>query len=215
MIYFYAYLGIGLLVLGLLYLVRETPEERAQNPMSFFSDGANGAYRTILDQLLDSVLSPALALSFIVISWPFMGYYRVKELVAKKNGTESAQDPVFAVEPAHLLERLAVEEVEARETVFDPLGAAPNLPFGHLHAAWRAFVDGLAEGDELWSFSADWQTGWGNMERRAGYVLVREGEPGEHFLTVWKGLPQETDAVGGASAGIVKYISGWLRTNVD
>jgi hypothetical protein len=56
------------------------------------------------------------------------------------------------------LERLAVEEVEVRETVFDPIGAAPNRPFGHPHTAWRAFVDGRAERDELWSFSADWRT---------------------------------------------------------
>lgn len=113
------------------------------------------------------------------------------------------------------LERLAVEEVEVRETVFDPIGAAPNRPFGHPHTAWRAFVDGRAERDELWSFSADWRTVWGNMERRAGYVLVRASEPGEHFLTMRKDLPQETEAVGSADVGIVKYISGWLRTNAD
>lgn len=50
--------------------------------------------------------------------------------------------------------RLIVEEVEAHETVFDPLGAAPNLLFGRLHAAWRAFVDGRAEDGDLCSFSA-------------------------------------------------------------
>lgn len=52
------------------------------------------------------------------------------------------------------------------------------------------------EGDELWSFSADWRTAWGNMERRAGYVLVRQGAPGDHFLTIWKDLPQEMGTVG-------------------
>lgn len=200
MIYLYAYLGFGLFVLSLLYLAREAPEQRAQNPMSALSDGGRGA-RTIWDRLLDSILVPAFALSFIVICWPFMAYYRVKELIARKNGTESAQDPVFAVESAHLLERLSVEDVEACETVSDPLGAVPNQPFGHLHTAWRAFVDPRTESDELWSFSADWRTDWGNMERRAGYVLVRAGAPAEHFLTMRKDLPQEEDRPGCAKRG--------------
>ena len=125
-------------VLSVLYLVRGTLEQRTQNPIGALSDEADGAYRTIGDRFLNSILAPALALSFIVICWPFMGCSRVKELVARKNETEHLQDLVFVVERTHLLERLAVEEVEVRETVFDPLGAAPNLPFGHLHVAWRA-----------------------------------------------------------------------------
>jgi hypothetical protein len=80
-------------------------------------------------------------------------------------------------------------------------GAAPNLPFGHLNAAWRAFIEGGTEGDELWSFSADWRTAWDNMERRAGYVRVREGAPGEHFQTMWKELPLEAERGRGRRCG--------------
>ena len=102
----------------------------------------------------------------------------------------------FAVEPQHLLERLTLEDVEMREIVTDPLQAAPELPFGHLHAAWKEFLKGQAEGCELWSFSAHWQTIWGRNELRSGYVLVENGAPGAYFLTVLKDLPNDTESDG-------------------
>ena len=34
-------------------------------------------------------------------------------------------------------------EIEARECVYDPLGAVPALPFGHLNPAWRRYADTL------------------------------------------------------------------------
>ena len=40
---------------------------------------------------------------------------------------------------------MTVAEIEQANRVIDPLGAAPNLPFGHLHAVWVEFRDGLGE----------------------------------------------------------------------
>jgi hypothetical protein len=110
---------------------------------------------------------------------------------------------------------VSVEEVEALETVLDPLGAAPNVPFGHLNAAWRAFIEGGTECDELWSFSADWQTAWGNRERRAGYVRVRAGEPGDYFLTMWKDLPDGARGSRRSERGMSKYIAAWVSKFAD
>lgn len=76
----------------------------------------------------------------------------------------------------------------------DPLKAAPELPFGHLNAAWKEFLNGQADGGELWSFSAHWQTTWGRKELRSGYVMVQDRTPRAHFLNVWKDLPEEVDA---------------------
>ena len=52
----------------------------------------------------------------------------------------AAPIPEFAVTGDHLLESLTVAEIEARERVSDPLGAVPDLPFGHLNTAWCEFL---------------------------------------------------------------------------
>ena len=215
MIYLYGYLGVGVALFAWVYLANLWKARRGERTQAGPLDGIRVAHTNLWDRALDEIVVPVLGFGWVVSCWPWCAYWKVKERIWGVDTPAPVDEPAFAVEPAHLLKRLAIDEVEARETVFDPLGAAPNLPFGHLHAAWRAFVDGRAEDDELWSFSADCRTVWGTPERRAGYVLVRAGEPGEHFLTMWKDLPQETEAVGSADVGIVKYISGWLRTNAD
>ena len=93
-------------------------------------------------------------------------------------------DPQFAVQPSDLIECLSVNEIEHRERVDDPLQAVPNLPFGHLNDVWMQFLQKRQSGDSLWSFAAKWES-WGSHEQLAGYVLVRDGQPGEHMLTVW------------------------------
>lgn len=191
MIYLYGYLGVGVALFAWVYLANLWKARRGERTQAGPLDRIRVAHTNLWDRALDEIVVPVLGFGWVVSCWPWCAYWKVKERIWGVDTPAPGDGPAYAVEPAHLLKRLAIDEVEARETVFDPLGAAPNLPFGHLNAAWRAFVDGRAEDDELWSFSADWRTVWGNMERRAGYVLVRASEPGEHFLTMWKDLPQE------------------------
>ena len=100
-----------------------------------------------------------------------------------------ASYPTFTVQSEHLLERLSVGEVEAREMVFDPLHAVPPLPFGHLNRAWQAFLAQRTGNEEIWSFSALWKAGWFS-QRRSGYALVRDRVPRCYLLTVLKQLPR-------------------------
>ena len=86
----------------------------------------------------------------------------------------------------HLLTRMSVEEIERANIVRDPHGAAPELPFGHLNAAWRRFAAQVGEGDEVWSFSMPWERQFPMMEMRRGYVVVRDADTGACFLTVWR-----------------------------
>jgi hypothetical protein len=91
-----------------------------------------------------------------------------------------------------LQEMLSIEVIETRERVIDPLGAVPVVPFGHLHSAWKAFLDGVGPDDAVWSFSANW-TRWGRKELRDGYVIVRGDIIGAHFQTVWKDVEEEVE----------------------
>jgi hypothetical protein len=81
-------------------------------------------------------------------------------------------------------------------------GAVPNSPFGHLNAARKTVLKGVAADDEVWSFTAPWQTAWGHKEIRTGYVVVRGGSPAKHFLTMWKEIEDEpVDGIAPRAAG--------------
>ncbi len=45
-------------------------------------------------------------------------------------------DGVFACRRKHLVRLVSSDAVEADAKVIDPLGRAPDLPFGHLNAGW-------------------------------------------------------------------------------
>ena len=215
MIYLYGYLGAGVALFTWIYLWSLWKARQGESAQAGPLGGIRVAHTNLWERGRAETLMVVLGLGWVATCWPWFVYWRVKERIWGIDAPALVDEPVFAVEPAHLLERLTVGEVEARETVFDPLGAAPNLPFGHLNAAWRAFIEGDTEGDELWSFSADWRTAWDNMERRAGYVRVREGAPGEHFQTMWKELPLEAERGRAAYAAGRGYMSGLLRRNAD
>ncbi|MBF0583413.1 MAG: hypothetical protein HQL80_04165 [Magnetococcales bacterium] len=143
----------------------------------------------IFSRIIDT-LSIIVSFVFVVFLWPIGFYVWVNDLFQDKKRA-LVKKHEFAVNREHLQERLTVQEVEMREVVTDPLKAVPELPFGHLNAAWQAFINAHADGGELWSFSAWWQTTWGQKELRSGYVVVKDGKPSEYFLTVWKDIQDE------------------------
>jgi hypothetical protein len=84
---------------------------------------------------------------------------------------------------ADLVERMSLADIAQREMVHDPLGAAPQVPFGHAHAAWKKFTEALQTGDEIWRFSAQRTLSWGPLEHRRGYAIKRNGRVGAYFMT--------------------------------
>lgn len=93
--------------------------------------------------MLNNVVVPALAAVAVVVVWPVAVYLKGREVFSKKESTGLEQEREFAVECGHLREALTVPQIEAREEVSDPMGAVPDLPFRHLNAAWKSFIDGV------------------------------------------------------------------------
>ena len=215
MIYVYWYLGIGVAVLAVVYGAHRLTKEKESESLRDLLEAVNPDRKKLSYRILNNIVAPVLAAILVVAVWPVAVYMKVKEMLQKKESYVSPEEREFAVEREHLLERLTVQEVEKREVVTDPLKAAPELPFGHLHAAWKEFLKGHAEGGELWSFSARWQTTWGRKELRSGYVLVENGSPRTHFLTVWKDLPDDADAEDKTKRAGADDIPAWLRRQAD
>ena len=179
MIYLYLYLGIGLLV-GIGFSINgarayaKAPPRTEMAAQALDPDWQPSKRRWLPLILISSLIWPVLLL-LPLLERPFEA---------------AAPIPEFAVTGDHLLESLTVAEIEARELVSDPLGAVPDLPFGHLNTAWCEFLAQCEEELEFRRFAADWDAGW-CKERREGYVEMVDGQPGRFFMTVYKTLPEE------------------------
>lgn len=189
MIYLYGYLGIGVAVLAVVFGAHWLTKKDESRSLHDILDAVNPDRKKLSYRILHNLVVPVLAVGAVVVVWPAVFYMKGKDILAKKR--VSAEEREFAVERSHLQERLTVLQIEAREVVTDPLSAVPDLPFGHLNAAWKTFAEGVGAGDELWSFTAPWQPTWGRRQIRAGYVVVREGVPAAHFLSMWKVIEDE------------------------
>lgn len=194
------YLGVGIALLaGMVLVGRWQSRADAARPGPVDLAVPHGARARPWARVLDRFVGPLLAGAVVVALWPLAVALAlwVAHAQRRRSGTDAAHEPSpgfglqerkFAVSPGDLREQLAVEEIERRERVSDPLGAVPDLPFGHLHPAWLAFLEQRGTEDALWSFSTHWTPTWGREELRAGYVIVREDAIGPHFLTVWRSL---------------------------
>ena len=215
MIYIYWYLGIGAVVLAIVYSAHRMTREKESDFAHELRDTLNPDRKKLSYRILNNIVAPVLAAILVVAVWPVAIYMKVKEMLQKKESYVSPEEREFAVEREHLLERLTVQEIEMREVVTDPLKAAPDLPFGHLNAAWHEFLQGKPDGAELWSFSAQWQTTWGRKEQRCGYAAVQNDAPAAYILTVCKYIPENSDAVVTPKIACDDDIPHFLRKQAD
>jgi hypothetical protein len=180
-IYLAWYLGIGAFVFAAIFIPslfsnRGRTESELRLP---FADEAK-------DWLMDKVVGPFLGSALIVVGWPIALFLRLRNIFSKK-----VVEKDFAVARDDLQEALAIEDIERRERVDDPMHAVPDLPFGHLHVVWKHFLEQLAPDATIWTFSSRWTTRWERKELRAGYVAVRGDTIGPYFLTLRKELKDE------------------------
>ncbi len=144
-----------------------------------------------------AVLAPLLTAIGVVLAWPVAVWIDARAAWAQRRSRIAAQaelasirHPARGVRQAHLRERLSRPEIEAREIVLDPLGAAPVAPFGLLNRQWTSFVAFERPGDTWWSFERvgrlpphnDQYPDAGRHGRMRGYTIVRRGRPVASFI---------------------------------
>jgi len=214
-IYLYWYLGIGAVVLILMVAFHKLTQEKDDNSLSDVLADLRPERKSLWFRLLNDVLGPALIGTLIVPFWPVLVFFKVKEIIFGEPARGPVDEPEFAVTRDDLQTQLGLQEVDMFLGVFDPMGAAPNVPFGHLNAAWKKFCEGLEPNDSLWSFTAPWTSAWGSKDIRQGYVIVRGEEIGAHFITVWKDIEEDTDQETDSGKKDGVDIPAWLRKQAD
>jgi hypothetical protein len=180
------YLAIGLVVLGLI--AGAHLRERRSRP-------SNWAKRTARELrglppatpgLLERVGVPLLTALLIIVAWPGAVWLQARKLGRPK--FQHRQHPgKLVLTREHLIQRLAIAEIEHRERIVDPLGAAPNEPFGLRHRDWQDFLAARRIGESIWSFTAPWPgstKGYNVFGLTAsGYVYVRFGRTGRFIVS--------------------------------
>lgn len=133
--------------------------------------------------LIQQVILPAAGFLIASLSWPLLLYYWNADRLKKLRREHREEETRFRIRQSDLVTRCSVQAVESVEKIQDPLGAVPDLPFGHLNAAWIRFLETKPEGADLWSFATKWEDYWGNFFQRKGYVWRVEDVLDTWFIT--------------------------------
>jgi hypothetical protein len=174
------YLCAGVVVWVALLLLHSRDSRGQQNSVQLASLQKPLTWR---EAFMAKVYEPVLASVIAVLIWPlalclvWLSRQEEPQRIALK------EEAVFAIRQADLLSHTHVAAVESMARVHDPLSAVPDLPFGHLNAAWQAFVDQRPPNAELWTFASDWTSDWGTTFARQGYVWVHGDECAPWMLT--------------------------------
>lgn len=183
MIYLKLYLAAGVVTLCAVWLQNWAQKRREVRPRFLDTLAELQGKKSLAMRILEDVVVPALAGLLVVAVWPFALVMLVKSELAYRKQAAEIEAKKFAITAGDLVEKVSVEEIEARERIEDPLGAVPDLPFGHLNNSWVAWRDALDAGAELWSFDAGWSD-YRGAQRITGYVAVRGKKIGPHFVVL-------------------------------
>lgn len=198
MIYLIWYLAVGIVVLLVVYISRRLSlnhgSDREQELIKLTHEliaSLDHTRKTWRDDLLDKVVFPLLAGFLILAAWPVVLLMLVKNKLFPCKAEKLLPEREFSVARDDLIRQMTIEEIEQQEHVADPMRAVPDLPFGHLNAAWVEFKANFEQQDSVWLFSAQWTPDWGRREIREGYVILRNDNVGQHFLKSLRELEDE------------------------
>lgn len=189
--YLIGYLGVGIVALIAVFVQHRSSSDSgllfSTKSILEANPGKNKAWLIFAS----TVLAPVIAVLFIVVLWPLLVamFIQDRRLIQERRNFEN--HPNFGVQHKDLISKLELAEIERNERVVDPMHAVPDVPFGHLNSAWKAFEQTITEGDELWSFRSHWVNRWKEIELHAGYVRVHGQDIKGHFLTEHRAIERE------------------------
>jgi hypothetical protein len=118
----------------------------------------------------------------ILFFWPLViVVFAIEPLAERLKHWRYKQQDRFHSRPEHLLGNATVHDAEAGAVVVDPLGRVPALPFGHLNAAWKAFL----EKKKFWYRLQKFHIPGTLQGQKAGYAWVVLGRVKAEFIYEW------------------------------
>lgn len=138
--------------------------------------------KPLSEKVLVGLLAPSVAVVIFWAIWPWVLWTAVAERTLRDAGTANEGGKEFAILDDYLVCELPLADIECWESVEDPLGAAPKLPFGHLNEAWEEFKADSGNG-AFWKFAGKHAGDWGGEWMYEGYAVLKEDGTRPYFLT--------------------------------
>ena len=179
----YSYISIGLVTAISMLLTSYRPKSEFAKAI----DEALNGKRSWHYKLREAMVIPG-TIVLIMLVWPIALWMLAADRLKNRTLKEQKNpEELFAAQQEFLKEKLTIEQIEARELYQDPLRVTPNLPFGHLNAAWEEFKLQLKSDDELWSFEIPKNQQMGlhalpSNAAMAGYALIRNKKIAGEFV---------------------------------
>jgi hypothetical protein len=180
--YLVLYLAIGVITLALTLLQSYLEKKKYGPSLSDTMDELRLQNAGAWQRIGHKIIVPVLAGIAVICVWPVAIVLLVKDLIKPRRSVEVAEKQEFRVREEDLIEQLSIDEIENRERIQDPLGGAPDEPFGHLWPAWQAFVNELSADASLWSFAATDDSDYEAI-RLQGYVHFDNHRAESVFIT--------------------------------
>ena len=161
------YLGIGL-VFTSGYIISAQIEKRGRSSELY---NALRGPRSLKDKMLTPFVY-LFAATVFTIFWPIVLIFAINDRIQSKKHEEERiiqkERDRFKCKPEYLMKQSSIEEIENENIVYDPLGLAPNITFGHLNPAWMKFKEQIQENEELWTFHIPIEE---DIQKRSIYLM--------------------------------------------
>ncbi|CAN1504690.1 hypothetical protein MCEGE14_00612 [Burkholderiaceae bacterium] len=183
------YFGVGLVVCLAVVTSHLWMKHRQAGSLTDALKSLNPSRQRFWYRVLEDVVVPGLAFILVWLVWPVALVLKFFEMFKKKdaeaNSERLAKAKEFVLTEEALIREMTVAEIEKANMVMDPLGAAPNLPFGYLNAVWIEFREGLGVGETLHLFESVGPNAF-IKQLIWGYAVCKEGRV-ERFMTAgWR-----------------------------
>lgn len=173
------YVAIGLLVGVIIAVVVYFKEVRSPAGVAVFEE------RVWSETLLN--LAKAIALSML---WPGILASGLGMLLDKcflvnwrEQRKEQKRNQPWKPSIRDLGRKMTVSDAEQQNLVLDPLGAVPDLPFGHFAMRWLEFRGDMPVDGSIWWFDTIGSDKWGREHIARGYAVRKWWWVDRVFLT--------------------------------
>ena len=183
------YFSVGLVVCLAVVTSHLWMKHRQAGSLTDALKSLNPSRQRFWYRVVEDMVVPGLAFILVWLVWPVAIGFKFFEMYQKKdaaaNSERLAKAKVFMLKEEALIREMTVAEIEEANMVRDPLGAAPNLPFGHLHAVWVEFREGLRPQETLHLFES---VGPNTFRKQLiwGYAACREGRIDRFMTAGWR-----------------------------
>lgn len=206
LIWFAGYLLTGIALVLVVRFVAGIQSKRQRKDPELVADLLAVARSLEPKKTFQQRMAQGIAYAGILVIWPVMPFaLAIDEFLKWRKKKQREEKPVAEIWPSepnegegkttldngcwpeHLKEIVDISRVPSEYMVFDPLGRAPNQPFGFLFTTWQGFVRKIEPGDTVHKFQVLKRQPYGLKGFRArrnisGFAIVRDSVVVEQFV---------------------------------